>query len=289
MMQTIMYPLCTGLQTRIQTFMPPQNIHVCSQALCNTRSVGIYAKKSVQALLYCTWRELMVEMVTVKVSLGIIEMLTLLAWGMTTHNGSFLDRLFWTTERDPIDPAWLETNAGSADAYKTGDRWHHIYAYNSSCYAPCSWNILAALSLKATVNALWKCFAFWHRREMARQRFHESRSSFGYLRQVWRYWSHFGNALNQESAQMLVRCLLLFLTFGTPNSVMTSAQQATLSAAFFLSMLSILTNCRVVACKINLSRMAMRKALVDSEVTHFAFFVALAFFAFIAAWEVVDH
>jgi len=88
---------------------------------------------------------------------------------------------------------------------------------------------------------------------------------------------------------MLVRCLLLFLTFGTPNSVMTSLQQATLSAAFFLSMLSILTNCRVVACQVNLSRMAMRKALEDSEVTHFAFFVALAFFVFIAAWEVIDR
>jgi len=255
------------------------------QALSNTRSKEVFAKKSVQGLLYCTYQALIMQMCAVKVSLGMVEMLTLLAWAMTPHNGSPFERLFWMSQHDPMDSAWLQENAGNADAYKT----HHIYAYNSSCNVPCTWHILAALSLKAIVNALWKCVAIKNRRDLATQRFQSNKSVFGTLRRVWGIGSLIGNAVNLETFHWLLRCSLLYQTAGNPNSVMTSDEQFNLCVVVITSSLSILSFCRVIASECNLSRMAIRQALRDREVTYFAFFVATLFSIFVVAWLVIDR
>merc|ERR1719410_241546 len=106
---------------------------------------------------------------------------------------------------------------------------------------------------------------------------------------VWGYGIYIGTLWNLDLLQLLVRCWFLFLTFGTSNSVMSSTQQAMLSATFFMSVMSILNHFRYVLCKISLSRMAMRKALEDSEVTHFLCLFAGLFTIFIVSWEIIDR
>jgi hypothetical protein len=259
------------------------------QALCITQWVSIFAKKSVQALLYCTWRSLMVHVVTVKVGLSAIEMLTLFFWGMTTADGSLLDRLLWTTEHDPTDPEWLLNHTGHSNSYQQGSRWDHIYAFDSSSNARCKWNILAAMSLRQVFNLCWNFIAFQQRRRNAEQRYCQRKALFGYLRRVWGYGIYIFTIVDQQLAQLLVRCLFLFLTFGTPDAVMSSTQQAMLSATFFMSVMSIFQYVRVISSKVSLSRMAMRKAIEDTEVTHFLFLVASLFTIFILSWEIIDR
>jgi len=70
---------------------------------------------------------------------------------------------------------------------------------------------------------------------------------------------------------------------------MTSAEQATLCATFFFTITALVSPFRVVASKISLSLMAIKKALIDENVYHFVIFISIMFIFFILAFEIVDR
>jgi len=244
-------------------------------------------------MLYCTWRALLMNVVYIKIALSIFEMLTLLTWGMTTAGGPLFDRLLWRNTRQfnsKDAENWLGEHSLNKTSYEDGSRWEHKWAYDSSANDQFKWNILAAMSLRVGFNFCWNFFSFLHRRRLAEQRYKQRKALFGYLRMVWGYGTCVGTLVNTDFIQLIVRILFLWLTSGTDKeNVMTSTQQATLSVTFFMSLMNILSHFRAVASKISLSRMAMRKALEDSEVTHFLFFVAGLFTIFIFSWEIIDR
>jgi len=90
-----------------------------------------------------------------------------------------------------------------------------------------------------------------------------------------------------NSLRLVVRVCFL-KTLPSTDGVMSDTQQAMLGAVFFMSVVGLVEPCRALACRVSLSRMAMRSAVEDDEVLHFVSYVAFWFVAFITAWEIAD-
>jgi len=262
------------------------------QALAYTNEVQIFAKESVQALLFCAWRPMMVPMVRIQTCLALLDLAAVLAWGLTTAKGTVFDRFWWSKTHDSRDGKWLVAHDYPADAWKIGTGMQHVYAYNSPRHVPSCWNVLAASALRQVIALIFRTITFWERWRTAKKRQkagEEKPGEEGSLRVFWGWHPFFLMITNGQPLLLIFKSGFLILTIGKSEQVMTSAEQSMLCATFFFTVAALLTPYRVVMSKISLSLMSIKKAVLDDDAFYFVIFISVIFIFFILAWEIIDR
>jgi len=250
--------------------------------LAYTDHVQIFAKKSVQAMLYCAWTPIMTPGVRIKTSLALVDLVVLFMWGMTTAGSAPLDRLWWTETHDnkTINDEWLRNKTGSSDAWKKGNALEHIYAWDSPRHVPSCWNVLAASALRQFFDMAWMTKSFWERYFL---------SSNKILMPFWGWKAYVLMLGNSQPILLTFKAVFLYLVCGRKEEPMTSAEQAMLCATYFFTLTALLNPFRVVACKISLSLMAIKKAVIHEDVLYFLIFISVMFVFYILAFAIVDR
>lgn len=117
----------------------------------------------------------------------------------------------------------------------------------------------------------------------------QTKSGLQFMGYIWGHYAYFQMILNADLFLFFSKLIFLCFTFGRKEEVMTGFDQAALSGTFSLTLIGLLSPFRVVACKVSLSLMAIKRAVVNPDVLHFFTFLFVMFSFFMFAWGIVDR
>jgi hypothetical protein len=149
--------------------------------------------------------------------------------------------------------------------------------------------VLAASALRQLINAIHRS---WWFHEKWRASGHQKEGPSKTEEDRRRFWSrdaYWKMMADTENPVLLFKIAFLWLVSGNEKRVMTSAEQAMLCATFFFTITALVAPFRVVASKISLSLMAIKKAVIDEDVVHFVIFISIMFIFFILSFEIIDR
>jgi len=268
--------------TRYECLVPNiLNINIL-QALAKTDNVDMFAKKSVQAIVRCIWDEQVVWVIGVNMFLAILEVITLLQWGLSTKDGLPFDRISWRMQHSASDEDWLKAHGFEEDPAWL---WRHVKAWSGERFGLVRWSILVALNLEQFVEFL----NMWINARRC-----TLEADDGVTKDLWKdaakswQWPLW---LNSSFYHFLIRtAFLVIICFPiVEHNVMAYAQQLMLGLTYITSVLGMFTFFVCFSSEFGLSLVSMRRTLLDAAVLHLFFIMVLAFVIVMLAWMILDR